>query len=342
MSITNLRIRLLTPDLLKGIAILFMIQVHLMESFARPTIFASWPAKLSLFFGGAPAAPVFMMIMGYFVAQSSLSKTASIRRGIQLIIWGMLLNIGLNLHLIYMVLIEGWDYDLLPYIFGVDILQLAGLSVIVIALIPSIIKTRWYYMGILILIIFVLKHFINGQDIHEGWNYFTAYFIGGTDWSYFSLLPWLVYPLSGYAFFRLETFFLTWSWHIYFKIFVIVGFIIFMSLSWNYSTHITYDLKNYYSHGIDFYLWTIIFTLFWAGLFSIFAQQISKTKFGQYLIFTGENITSIYVIQWLIIGNLATIWFQQKDWLELIFCFIVITIISSSLSWVWNRLKSNI
>lgn len=338
----DLKTRLITPDLLKGIAILFMIQVHLMELFARPAVFTSWAGKLSLFLGGTPAAPVFMIIMGYFVAQSSLSRTKTLRRGFQLIFWGMLLNIGINLNLIYHVLFEGWNYDLLPYIFGVDIFQLAGLSLIIIAILPRIIKTKWYLMAFFIFIIFIINHFINGQNIPNGWNYFTAYFIGGTNWSYFPLLPWLVYLLSGYAFLQLETFFLTWSWHKYFKIFVIVSFTVFIGLSWNYAASISYDLKAYYQHGFGFYLWSILFALLWAGLFNIFTLPISKTKFGQYLIFIGKNITSIYIFQWLIIGNLATIWFQQKTAIELVFFFILITILSSSLSWVWNRLKSNI
>ncbi len=338
----DLKIRLNTPDLLKGIAILFMIQVHLMELFARPAIFASWVGKLSLFLGGTPAAPVFMIIMGYFVAQSTMSRTKTIRRGIQLIILGMLLNIGLNLNLIYHVLFIGWNYNIWQYIFGVDILQLAGLSIIIIAILPNIIKARWYLTIILIFFVFIISHFINGQNIPDGWNYFTAYFIGGTDWSYFPLLPWLVYPLSGYVFLQLETFFLTWSWHKFFRIFVIISFALFISFSWNYASSISYDLKAYYQHGFGFYFWSIVFALLWAGLFNIFSHQIIKTKLGEYLTFLGKNITSIYVFQWLIIGNLATIWFQQKNETELVFYFILITALSSSLTWAWNRLKSNI
>ena len=337
----DLRTRLVTPDLLKGIAILFMIQVHLMELFARPAIFSSGFGKLSLFLGGAPAAPIFMMIMGYFIAQSSMSRAKTIQRGIQLIIWGMLLNIGLNLNLIYHVLFLEWDFNIWQYIFGVDILQLAGLSIIIIAILPKIIKTRWYLMVVLILSTFILSSFIDAANIPNGWNYFTAYFIGGTDWSYFPLLPWLAYPLSGYAFLRLETFFLTWSWHIYFKVFVALVFLLFMGLSWNYASSISYDLKEYYHHGLGFYLWTITFSLLWAGFFGIFSTQISKTKAGQYLIYIGNNITNIYVFQWLIIGNLATIWYQQKDEQDLILSFILITTLSSSLTWVWNRLKTS-
>jgi uncharacterized membrane protein len=333
------KIRIITPDLLKGIAILFMIQVHLMELFAQPAIFHSWLGKLSLFLGGSPAAPIFMIIMGYFAAQSSMSIMAMIKRGIQLIVWGMLLNVGLNLNIIYHVLFLGWDFNIWQYIFGVDILQLAGLSLIIIAVLPKILKDKWFLLALLIIAVFALSYFNFGEYIHGNWRYLTAYFIGGTEWSYFPLLPWLAYPLSGFVFYHLETFFLTWSWHIYFKVLIIMGFIILLGFSWNYSSTISHQLKLYYNHHFDFYLWTITFSLFWAGLIHNYSKEISHTKFGKYLIFLGKNITSIYVFQWLIIGNLATLWYQQKNVYELVIYLITITILTSFLTWIWNKTK---
>ena len=64
-----------TADLLKGLAVIFMIQVHLIELFARQDIFSSNIGSVLLFFGGPPAAPIFMAVMGYYIAQSK--KTIS-------------------------------------------------------------------------------------------------------------------------------------------------------------------------------------------------------------------------------------------------------------------------
>ncbi|NOR86141.1 MAG: DUF1624 domain-containing protein [Bacteroidales bacterium] len=334
--------RLATPDLLKGIAILFMIQVHLMELFARPVIYGSWLGKISLFLGGTPAAPIFMMIMGYFVAKANLSSMKLIRRGVQLIIWGILLNIALNFHILIRIIYDHWNFDLWQFIFGVDILPLAGLSLIFIALLPKVVKEKWYLLLLIIIVIFGFGTLINGENISSPWNYLSSFIIGGTTWSYFPVLPWLAYVLSGYAFLKLEGFFLTWSWHQYYKIFLIVGFIIFLSLSWNYASSITHNLEDYYHHGIDFYIWSVVFSLFWAGFIFLYAQDLSNTLFGKYLIFTGKNITSIYVFQWLIIGNMATTWYKQQDWMVIIVSFIFIIIVSSALSWTWNYLKHKI
>ena len=81
-------------DLLKGIAVLLMIQVHVMELFASDAVSTSTVGKLSLFFGGAPVAPLFMIIFGYFIAKSNKSVRQLLARGVQIFVLGMALNIA--------------------------------------------------------------------------------------------------------------------------------------------------------------------------------------------------------------------------------------------------------
>jgi len=53
-----------TADLLKGFAVIFMIQVHVIEQFATQTLYDSLWGKISLFLGGPFCAPVFLAVMG--------------------------------------------------------------------------------------------------------------------------------------------------------------------------------------------------------------------------------------------------------------------------------------
>ncbi len=48
-----------TFDLLKGVAVLLMIQVHIIELFADNVISTSQVGKVLMYLGGAPVAPVF-------------------------------------------------------------------------------------------------------------------------------------------------------------------------------------------------------------------------------------------------------------------------------------------
>ena len=81
-------------DLLKGIAVLLMIQVHVMELFASVAVSNSTAGKLSLFLGGAPVAPLFMIIFGYLIVKSNKSVRQLLARGVKIFVLGMALNIA--------------------------------------------------------------------------------------------------------------------------------------------------------------------------------------------------------------------------------------------------------
>ena len=73
-----------TADLLKGVTVILMVQVHLVELFAQQQIFNSYMGSVLLFLGGPPAPPVFMAVMGYFIAFRNSNISKSILRGLKL------------------------------------------------------------------------------------------------------------------------------------------------------------------------------------------------------------------------------------------------------------------
>ena len=132
-----------TADLLKGLAVIFMIQVHIMELFAKQEIYDGIAGKISLFFGGPPCAPIFMAVMGYFLFSSNKKTSYYLTRGCILFFGGILLNIGLNFNLLYHIFFAGYDINPFNYIFGVDILPLAGMSVVLIGLLKFVFKKNY-------------------------------------------------------------------------------------------------------------------------------------------------------------------------------------------------------
>jgi len=121
------------PDLLKGFAILFMVQIHIMELFIDYAGRESLFGKIIMFLGGPFTAIIFMIVMGYFIAKNKKSTAQNLVRGFKVFFVGLLLNIGLNFHLLLKIKFAGWKFNPLEYIFGVDILYLAGLSIIFLA-----------------------------------------------------------------------------------------------------------------------------------------------------------------------------------------------------------------
>jgi uncharacterized membrane protein len=77
-------IRTQTPDLLKGIAVLLMMQVHIIELFATNQISDSIIGKFLLFLGGPLVAPIFAFFLGYFLIDSKKSTRQLFVRGLQL------------------------------------------------------------------------------------------------------------------------------------------------------------------------------------------------------------------------------------------------------------------
>ena len=183
------KIRDSLPDLLKGLAVIFMVQVHIMELFATTSIFNSSLGKVSLFLGGPIAAPIFMIIMGYYC---SFNKGAVfvLKRGVKLILFGLLLNVLLNFHLFTAIYFEKFVLNPWEYFWGVDILFLAGLSLLLITALRYFFKKRWYLYFSFALIIVSVSPFIQDflKSDHEI-RYLLAFFGGEYSWSYFALFP---------------------------------------------------------------------------------------------------------------------------------------------------------
>ena len=78
------------PDILRGAAVILMIQIHITEVFATDSFREGFFGQLSLFLGGVPAAPVFMVLMGWY-AVSRLEVAPLMLRGLMVFFAGLLL-----------------------------------------------------------------------------------------------------------------------------------------------------------------------------------------------------------------------------------------------------------
>ena len=67
-------------------------------------------------------------------------------------------------------------------------------------------------------------------------------------------------------------------------------------------------------------------------------NKLKKTKLIYYLSWTGKNVTVIYVIQWIIIGNIATILYHTQDLLQSELWFVGITASSCMLALAYLKI----
>lgn len=225
--------------------------------------------------------------------------------------------------------------------FGVDILPFAGLSIICIA--KHLIEKKWWVVLIMIFIsIWLGQLLLEFKPESDFLKYAGAYFYGCTEWSYFPLFPWLAYPLSGIALYKIEQ---RYNFQAFYllktKITLGILFLVFFVSSISYATSTASNLTLYYHQDALFFLWTIIFSLFYSLFIHETTGLLGQTWIFQYFKWLGKHVTLVYVIQWIIIGNIATeIYKTVYSPFYLVAWFLGITATASGLTYLVLNLKA--
>lgn len=332
--------RLLLPDLLKGLAALFMVQIHitelLIDSAGRESMFG----KTTLFLGGPFAAVVFMTVMGYFIGKNRSTFAQNTRRGIKIFFLGLLLNIGLNFHLFLKIAFAGWQYNPLKYIFGIDILYLAGMSIIVLAVLKTLKKGQETAALFLFIVVAASTGFMNEKLTVTNHYYLLPFIAGNYSWSYFPLFPWLAYPLAGFIFAQYEMKISRFtSRQKAVSVLFLIGVSTLVLLFFKEGLSTTIDLPAYYHHTLGYILWALGVTLLWTLLLWILLRLFPDTIVSNFFCWIGKNITLFYVIQWLIIGNISTAIYQDQSIAKYGYWFSGIFTASVVLTFLFEKVK---
>lgn len=332
--------RSITADVLKGLAVIFMIQVHIMEVFADTSIYHSLTGRISLFLGGPPAAPVFMAVMGYFLAASSKGMMATVTRGFKLILGGLALNVAINLNLLYRIISGTSDANPLSFVFGIDILVLAGFTVIVTGLLKKVFDLNFLIPLAVGMMILAVTPMVNDALPATGGTsaYLLSMFGGEASWSYFPLFPWMAYPLFGYsAYLFIKAGYAGFLDNKSISNLLLIAWAVFIALTINFGIDTAAKLKDYYHHGIIYGLWAIAFTAGYALLISRLSQHAPESPFLEYFAVIGKNVTLAYVVQWVIIGNTGTSVFRSLDLSQAYVAMIAIILITSMVVYLNER-----
>jgi len=328
------------PDLLKGFAVFLIIPVHILETFIDYSGRESLFGKTLLVLGGPVAVPLFMIIMGYFVAMSKKSTAQNMLRGILIFILGIFLNIGLNFHLLLKIWTQGWKFDPFQAIFGVDIFYLAGLSIIILSVLKALKCGQQWVVLVLILFVSSSTSYFNEILMVTERNYILPFIGGEYSWSYFPLFPWMAYPLIGFLFQKIEPQIREFIQKQKVVSIVFIAFtLILVVLSSRFGIETTINLSEYYHHTFLFFLWTIGVDILWVLLLWFVVQKFSDFPVIVFLRWLGKNITAFYIIQWLIIGNIATAIYQTKELSVYGYWFAAIFLITIGTTWTYEKVS---
>jgi hypothetical protein len=330
-----------TADFLKGVALIAMVQLVLVEYFALPSVLNGLLGKISLFIGGPPAAPMFLAIMGYYVAHQRHSFGYEVQRGIKLILLGIALNIARNAYLLFEIFSGKTRADVWHIVFGTDILILAGISLVALAVVIKILRGHVLaYIG-LIIVFLLLQYIIPPVEKAHPHSILIPFFYGKYPQAQFPFIPWFAYVLAGYTFYLFKQFFLSDQFKHNHKVKMILGtlsgVLLIASLPFGYSVSVNHSL--FYHHGILFFLFCVNYLFWWLLSAKAIVDRVNNAVTG-YLEFIGKNVTAFYVIFMVLAGNIGAFYQKSENYLLLLVSFVLILTVTSFLVWVWERIKS--
>jgi surface polysaccharide O-acyltransferase-like enzyme len=295
--------RILFLDLVRGLAILCMILQHTLIMYARNMGEGSDLGEIFLLLGTAPAAPVFLLLMGIFFARSTKPKLKyGMMRGLKLLMGGYLLNL---FRFSLPVLITGDHGDFFadsesPFslLFVVDVPQVAGLSLMVLSLLKYVRLRRELWL-VLAIIIVMVSPFLWGT-----WNELpgTAPLWGTAETVIFPLFPWLIYPLVGmfYSHYVMND----GERHSCMKNTAIMGLVLLVAgtLLWNGFSEGIFVIGDYSRSGVSVHLVIFGFVFLWLSFWWWVVNRFRENAIFRLLHYWSRHVTVIYVIHWLLFG----------------------------------------
>ncbi|MBF8290516.1 MAG: hypothetical protein HW391_1484, partial [Chloroflexi bacterium] len=266
-------------------------------------------------------APVFMFLMGASVAFSSRSSVRSLaRRGVVLVAAGYLLNVfrgalpaELGLRAGVVTAEEIAPFTPVWLLTTVDILPLAGLSIVVIAALSMVVRPGWTWLAVGAGVVIVAP-LVRGvtDDIPVIGALMTPVW-GGAPNVYYALFPWLVYPLVGAvagqrlagAEDRARTMGALGAVGV-------VGCIAGIALI--AVTRPALDVRTYWDNPPVLAFAILGFVLAWTWACDFLVRRLGDRGAMRLLQRAGRRVTSLYVIHWLIVGwGIGLVGFRALD-----------------------------
>ena len=311
--------RVIELDYAKTIAIFFMVIIHVFEELSIFGIEDKLPSGFMenyvQFTAGPYAAPLFIFAMGFgSVFSRNQDPEKMFKRGLKLLAMGITLNLARDvLPRLLVCLISDTSpvWEVMRYqIFNIDVLHFAGLAYMLTALFKKL-KVPYLALIPIAVLMQAVGNLISLHYTPEGfWELLFSYFIFTGDLSCFPLLTWYLSMAFGIVVGE-EV-----------KKFVGDADLEFSRAFWGCACLLTgflsasdingIDHRIYYALYDNFLYKQTFFNFLYNSLVIImllavihFVNRKKPIAYG-FFNFCGTNLTTIYIIQWLIIGWISS------------------------------------
>jgi hypothetical protein len=325
-------------DMARGVAVLAMVLVHVFAFTGNDGTLNGAVGTLIFFFGGPPAAVVFMFLMGVGIVYSRRgSPKGLIKRGLKLIVAGYILSVfryflpillGMELGIFPENLLGQLPYFTLPHrnlleiLLEIDVLHFAGFAMMFIGLLK---KSRHFftYCLALLFVIPVVSPWLWG--ICTGIapvDFFLDYLWGSKDYIRFVFFPWISYPLLGVLFAALlkqvadkkGLYRRMFELGLLVLILTVVLFYLLKPEFLDFTSISSEEIEHYYyRHGLEGVVGISAFICLWIPLMYLFSSWLPEV-IARRIQFWSRNVTGIYFTHYIILGwSLLIIGFNSFD-----------------------------
>jgi len=330
-------------DLARGFAILFMVAVHCLETFADSnTMNESAYGMVTEFFGSFTSATVFMILLGVGIIYSKRAEPLPlIKRGAGLFALGYILNLARG----FFPMLLSWKIsgsnEWIPYFmtepFYIDILQFAGIAFVFFGLTKKLRFGPAAYILSLVLFevinVLLCRYGVYFDDITDYRNpqfylaAFTGLIWGSSELSCFPFLSWIFYPIAGYLFGsclikqdergkkRMYIFLIAASAAVFVLLILLLRHF-GIDYGWNTDAAFYHHLApgNFVFGSCAFLFISIVFFL------GKYMPEILRKSLSRW----SRNVTGMYFIQWVLIGWIAVVTDYNQSG---VFITVVLTVI---------------
>lgn len=309
--------RVLAIDFARGLAVVFMIFIHVLVTYGEPAVRQSLFGLLVGFFGGPPAAPVFMALMGISSYYSRNQDWRNgVRRGLKIVMLGYVLNFFRGVLPIWIAFwllpekaaqIPGEVADVRAAFLELDILHFAGLALIFMALLRKWKVNSYLLLGAAVAAAAVgpmmwgrysdmplLGHFI---DYLWGDKPSTVSSIGNL--VSFPFFPWISFVLVGMVMGEC----LTQSGDVEgtLRKAALAGLVVCGTAAFAVSPDVVYQMGDYYHARFYAVMMMAGFVPIWLFFCHIVVNWSRSERINGMLFQWSRHVNSLYMIQWVLV-----------------------------------------
>lgn len=306
--------RILTLDIIKGISVIGMIIIHTLLVYANvKSQYETAVGSFIVFLGRGTS--IFLICMGItFMTSSHQSLKNALKRGVLLVFGGLLMNfmkfmipVIFNFAPDNFIQKYGWHAPIeQQYVYLVqlgDILQLAGMSLLFAGFIRAYVKNKYIILALGLFVALISRE-VSGLTLDYPVINYILDLLFNTDYPayvYFPVFPWMAFIIIG-------MFFGKWFQELNYDIkqifrkmlyvgllFIAIGApLVFLYGDYNYN--------GFYHMGPGGVIYFAGWTLLFLWLINTMTTKVKENGFIRVLKYCSKNLTSMYMIQWILIS----------------------------------------